>query len=151
MKRIKYIDEFKFDHNFESLLELARINDKKEFNYDVFVYGGDSYGTGRNEHGEPHFHFSDNLKDPQLFKVSVLIPTETEWKQNKEVYICESYSDNYTWKGLRKEKKELLKWMEESNIDMNTMTNIEMIRLQWNILNKDNKNVKQLIISNKQK
>ena len=41
---------------------MARINDPMVFPYDVFVYGGDSYGTGRNEHGDPHFHFADKIK-----------------------------------------------------------------------------------------
>ena len=139
MKNIKNINEF-----ITPLLEFARINDKKKFNYDVFVYGGDSYGSGRNEHGEPHFHFSDNIKSPQKFKISILIPTDIEWKQNKELYIYESDNNIFTWSGLNKEKKELIKWLDEINCDDKFRTNIEFIRIQWNVLNKDNKNVKQI-------
>lgn len=64
MKHIKKINELRLSgiilHN--PVLEMARINDPKEFPYDVFVYGGDSYGSGRNEHVEPHFHFADKIK-----------------------------------------------------------------------------------------
>lgn len=126
------------------ILEMARINDKDIFNYDVFVYGGDSYGSGRNEHGEPHFHFSDNIKNPQKFSLSILIPTPKEWNQNKELYIIESIDDNFNWSGLKKEKKELIGWMDQINHIDNKRTNLETIILQWNFLNTDNKNVKKI-------
>jgi hypothetical protein len=128
------------------ILEMARINDKDTFNYDVFVYGGDSYGSGRNEHGEPHFHFSDNIKNPQRFNFSILIPTPTEWSQNKDLYIYETLDNNYNWVGLKKEKKELIRWLDEINYIDKFRTNLEFIILQWNILNTDNKNVKKINI-----
>jgi hypothetical protein len=123
-----------------SLVEMARINDKSEFPYDVFVYGGDSYGSGRNEHGEPHFHFSDNIKSKNSkFKLSVIIPDFNEWKNNKELIISETNKNDLSWNGLKKEKINLINWLDDSNIDLPTITNLQMIITQWNILNKDNK------------
>lgn len=128
------------------ILEMARINDKDIFNYDVFVYGGDSYGIGRNEHGDPHFHYSDNIKNPQKFNLSILIPSLKEWRQNKDLYIIESMDDNFNWFGLKKEKKELIFWMDQINHIDNKRSNLETIILQWNFLNADNKNVKKIKI-----
>lgn len=144
MKKIMKISEYVKDIQNGLILEMARINDKTVFNYDVFVYGGNSYGTGRNEHVEPHFHFSDNIKNPQIFSISILIPTLKEWAQNKDLYICESQNGNYTWPGLKKEKKELILWLDEMNFIDKTKTNLETIITQWNILNIDNKNVKKI-------
>ena len=63
MKHIRKINELKVGIiTHDPLIEEARINDTSDFPYDVFVYGGDSYGSGRNEHGEPHFHFADKIK-----------------------------------------------------------------------------------------
>lgn len=127
----------------DSIFEMARINDLKELPYDVFVYGGDSYGSGRNEHGEPHFHFADKIKGGN-WSFSVLIPTVDQWIQNKELYIYETSNGDYNWTGLKKEKKMLIEWLDKPNKDLNLYTNIEIIRQQWNILNSDNKNVSQI-------
>jgi len=125
------------------ILEMARINNIKEFPYDVFVYGGDSYGSGRNEHGDPHFHFSDKIKGGD-WQFSVFIPSVDEWKQNKELYIYETSNGKYNWSGFKGEKDSLIKWLDLNNDDLPFYTNLEFIRLQWNVLNKDNKNVKQI-------
>lgn len=125
----------------DPILEMARINNKKDFNYDVFVYGGNSYMSGRNEHGDPHFHFADKIKTGK-WEFSILIPTVEQWKQSKELYIIESTYDHFEWIGHNKDKKKLIKWLDKSF--NKTMKNIEMIRQQWNILNCDNNNVKQL-------
>ena len=82
----EYVNNFKninFEQKQEQLYEMARVNVKSEFSYDIFVRGGDSYGTGRNEHGEPHFHFSDNIKNGK-FKLSIYIQSADEWKKSKE-------------------------------------------------------------------
>ena len=146
MNHIKKINELRLSgiilHN--PVLEMARINDPKEFPYDVFVYGGDSYGSGRNEHGEPHFHFADKIKGGN-WSFSILIPTVDEWNQNKELYIYETSNSDYNWSGLKKEKKLLIEWLDKSYIDIKIVTNLEYIRSQWNSLNRDNKNVKQII------
>ena len=52
----------------EVLVELAKKN-KGELPFDVCVFGGSSYSSGRNEHGEPHFHVADNIKNPDKFKL----------------------------------------------------------------------------------
>jgi hypothetical protein len=145
MKHIKKLNELKLNNITEHdyLVEMARINNIKDFPYDVFVYGGDSYGDGRNEHGEPHFHFSDKIKGGE-YQFSVLIPSVEEWKQSKELYISETSNGDYIWTGLRNEKKSIISWLDEINYYDNSKKNIEMIRLQWNILNIDNKNVKQI-------
>jgi hypothetical protein len=122
---------------------MARINDPKEFPYDVFVYGDDSYGSGRNEHGDPHFHFADKIKGGK-WQFSVFIPTVDEWNQNKELYIYETSNGDYNWSGLKKEKKMLIDWLDKPNKNLNLYTNLEIIRQQWNVLNTDNKNVSQI-------
>ena len=145
MKHIKKLNELKLNNITEHdyLVEMARINNIKDFPYDVFVYGDDSYGNGRNEHGEPHFHFSDKIKGGE-YQFSVLIPSVEEWKQIKELYISETSNGDYIWTGLKKEKKSLIEWLDKPNNNLNLYTNIEIIRQQWNILNIDNKNVKQI-------
>ena len=145
MKHIKKINELKISgivlH--DPVLEMARINDPNEFPYDIFVYGGNSYGSGRNEHGKPHFHFADKIKGGK-WQFSVLIPTVVEWNANKQLYIYESSTDEYDWKGFKKEKKELIEWLDKVNHLDKLRTNLETITLQWNFLNFDNKNVSQI-------
>ena len=127
----------------DPILEMARINNKKDFNYDVFVYGGNSYMSGRNEHGDPHFHFADKIKTGK-WEFSILIPTVEQWKQSKELYIIESTYDHFEWTDHKKDKRKLIKWLDKPNDFDSDKTNLEQIRLQWNILNIDNKNVKQI-------
>lgn len=145
MKHIKKINELRLSGIIEHdpVMEMARINDPNEFPYDVFVYGGDSYGSGRNEHGDPHFHFADKIRGGK-WNFSVLIPTVEGWIQNKELYIYETSNGDYNWTGLKKEKKMLIKWLDKPNNNLNLYTNLEVIRQQWNILNADNKNVSQI-------
>jgi hypothetical protein len=144
MNHIKKINELKVGIiTHDPVLEMARINDPKEFPFDVFVYGGDSYGSGRNEHGDPHFHFADKIKGGR-WQFSVLIPTVEQWNQNKELYISETSNGDWNWTGLKKEKKMLIEWLDEGNKFDKDKTNLEFIRLQWNVLNIDNKNVSQI-------
>ena len=145
MKHIRKINELRNTQiiTHEPILEIASINDPKEFSFDVFVYGGDSYGSGRNEHGDPHFHFADKIKGGK-WQFSVLIPTVDEWLQNKELYIYETSNGDYSWKGLKKEKKMLIEWLDKPNNNLKLYSNLEIIRQQWNILNTDNKNVSQI-------
>jgi hypothetical protein len=143
MKHIKKINELTSIILHDPVLEMARINDPKEFPFDVFVYGRNSYGSGRNEHGEPHFHFADKVKGGE-WQFSIFIPTVKEWDQNKELYIYETSNGDYNWIGFKKEKKMLIEWLDKSYIDINILTNLEYIRSQWNTLNRDNKNVSQI-------
>ena len=139
MKYIKKINEVSNIIEHDPILEMARINNIDEFPYDVFVYGGDSYGSGRKEHGDPHFHFADKIKGGG-WQFSVLIPTVEQWIQNKELYIYETSNGKYNWSGFKNEKKSLIEWLDFSNVFDRTKTNLEFIRLQWNVLNIDNKN-----------
>lgn len=145
MKHIKKLNELKLSTivTHDPILEMARINDPNEFPYDVFVYGGDSYGSGRNEHGDPHFHFADKIKGGE-WQFSIFIPSVDEWNQNKELYIYETSNGDYNWTGLKKEKKSLIIWLDKVNKFDRDKTNLEFIRLQWNVLNIDNKNVSQI-------
>lgn len=144
MKHIKTNEEFiNYPSNDDQIIEMATISDLSDIPYVIFVNGGNSYGSGRNEHGDPHFHFTDNIKGGK-WQFSVLIPTVEEWKQSKELYISESSTGKFTWNGLKKEKKLLIEWLNSKNKNLKKYTNIEVIRFEWNTLNKDNKNVKQL-------
>ena len=140
---IKKINKFIEHSNYDLIIEMARINDIIKYPYDVFVYGGNSYGSGRNEHGKPHFHFADKIKGGN-WQFSVLIPTVDEWKQNKDLYIYETSNGEYNWRGFKDEKKSLIEWLDLINEDLSFYTNLEVIRYNWNTLNKDNKNVSQI-------
>jgi len=146
MRHIKKINELRLSviTKHEPILEMARINNPSEFPLDVFVYGGDSYGSGRNEHGQPHFHFADKIKGGD-WQFSILIPSVLQWNQNKELYIYESSTGDFNWKGLKREKKMLIEWLDKPYTDINILTNLEYIRSQWNTLNRDNKNVSQIV------
>jgi len=124
------------------IVEMARINGN-ELPYLVYVYGGNSYGAGRKEHGEPHFHFMDKINDGK-FKLSILIPNQKELDLINDLIIIEEDSSQINWNGLKKEKQTLLEWLNKMNIDVPTITNLKMIITQWNILNRENKNVKQI-------
>lgn len=140
---IKKINEFIEHSDYDLIVEMARINDIKDFPFDVFVYGGNSYDSGRKEHGDPHFHFADKIKGGN-FQFSILIPTVEEWNQNKNLYIYETSNGDYNWKGLKKEKESLIEWLDLNNKELTFYTNLEVIRYNWNTLNKDNKNVSQI-------
>ena len=146
MRHIKKINELRLSviTTHDPILEMARINNPSEFPLDVFVYGGDSYGSGRNEHGQPHFHFADKIKGGD-WQFSILIPSVLQWNQNKELYIYESSTGDFNWKGLKREKKMLTEWLDKPYTDINILTNLEYIRSQWNTLNRDNKNVSQIV------
>jgi len=138
VRKIKKISEFQnriILH--DPILEMARINDLQKFPFDVFVYGGDSYG-------DPHFHFADKIKGGN-WHFSILIPTIEEWKLRKELYIIESTYGDFYWTGLKKEKKQIIDWLDQPNKFDLEKSNLEFIRLQWNVLNIDNKNVKQIV------
>lgn len=141
---IYFCENIKTKMNITNIVEIARIGTRQTIPYDVFVNGGDSYGKGRNEHGEPHFHFSDNIKGGGKFSFSILIPTPTEWSNNKDLTIIESNTGSNEWKKFKNEKKALIIWLDKPNNITNEFTNLQFIRLQWNTLNIDNKNVKQL-------
>ena len=145
MKHIKKINELRTSDliTHDPLLEIARINVPKRFVYDIFVYGDGSYGSGRSEHGKPHFHYADKIKGGN-WHFSVFIPMVEGWIQNKEVYIYETSNGDYNWTGFKKEKKMLIDWLDETNSFDADKTNLEFIRLQWNVLNIDNKNVSQI-------
>ena len=142
---ITKLNEFKEQETLEFglLVEMAKIN-KDEIPYDVYVNGGDSYGTGRNEHGKPHFHFADNMKNYSKFKLSVLIPTIEEWKNNKTLIISPKDSSQSNWNGLNKEKNILIDWMSKNNSRNPRNSNLFVIINFWNTLNSNNNNVKQV-------
>lgn len=127
----------------DPILEMAQVNDPKDIPYDVYIYGGDSYGSGRNEHGDPHFHFADKIKGGD-WHFSVLIPTIDQWNQRKELYISETSNGDYNWTGLKKQKRMLIEWLDKPNKILNSLSNLEFIRMQWNFLNTNNKNVSQI-------
>lgn len=127
----------------DPILEMAQVNDPKDIPYDIYIYGGDSYGSGRNEHGDPHFHFADKIKGGD-WHFSVLIPTINQWNQRKELYISETSNSDYNWTGLKKQKRMLIQWLDKPNKILNSLSNLEFIRMQWNFLNTNNKNVSQI-------
>jgi hypothetical protein len=128
----------------EPMMETARINDYEDLKYAVLVNGGPSDAPGEKEYGEPHFHFSDKRINSN-WEFSVLIPSVDEWKQSKELYIIESKTGDFTWSGFRKQKKQLVEWLDKKCPKTNNVfTNLEYIRMEWNTLNSDNKNVNQI-------
>jgi hypothetical protein len=138
------INEYLNSHDdVDMIVEMARINGN-ELPYLVYVYGGNSYGKGRNEHGEPHFHFMDKMNGGK-FKLSILIPSKLNWSSSKDLIILPDDSTQIDWSGLKKEKRMLIEWMDLKNTDEPDLTNYQAIRFSWNSSNKDNKNVRQII------
>jgi hypothetical protein len=138
------LNEFVDNHkNIDMIIELAKIN-RDELPFDVCVFGGNSYGSGRSEHGEPHFHISDNINKPDKFKISILIPTINDWKNNKELLIIANDSTQNTWDGLNRIKKMLTEWLSLPNYKNKKTSNLYRIIDFWNSLNIDNKNVRQI-------
>jgi len=131
-------EEYDYD-----LIHETRINDEEIFHYDVFVFGGGS-GAGRMEHVKPYFHFVDHIKNPDKFKLSILIQTKSEWLQNHQLLIIENESTQINWSGLRTEKRDLIRWLDQPHKVMTDKTNYEAIRIIWNIENYENKNVRQV-------
>lgn len=137
----KTIELYDTGWEYERVFEMARINDPKQLKYDVIVNGGGP-GSGQMEHEEPHFHFSDNYEGPGKFSFSIKIPTKLEWNFSHELIITDPKRGS--WNGLRKEKEELIKWLDMKNKKDPKNTNLEVIRIFWNILNEENPNVKQV-------
>ena len=137
MKRdkIKSVDEL-YHMNMISE-EMARVNDPKEFPYDVFVYGSDSFGTGRNEHGEPHYTFERKGE----FYLKIKIPTLLEWNRNKRIEVIEGDQSKCNGKIFRY----LVDWLDFPNKKSPKLSNMEAIILFWNVLNASNKNVRQVL------
>ncbi|MGE0077496.1 MAG: hypothetical protein AB7S48_06525 [Bacteroidales bacterium] len=102
-----------------------------------------SYGQGRNEYGEPRFHFTDKVKGSSN-KLSILIPDENIWNESKELYINSDDSTQNNWCGLRKEKRLLIEWLNKPNTKLLVITNIQAIIYSWDTLNADNKNVRKI-------
>ena len=125
------------------VVEMATVNGTN-FPHHVSVRGGNSYGSGRNEHSGPHFHYSDRAKNSEIFRLTILIPTIKDWNLNKEVVILKKGSTPKSWGGLSNYKKKLILWMDEPHKDNPSISNFQMIRTYWNGLNSENKNVRQL-------
>ena len=127
---MKHLDEFK---NFRKdlLVEMATISDPSDgIPFRISVYGGNSYGTGRNEHGEPHF---------QVFKKGEL---------DIRVHIPKTYTEDLfvldNTELPKQIRKKLSVWFKEKNTEFTKDTNLQTVQHQWNILNKENMNVKKV-------
>lgn len=60
--------------------------------------------------------------------------------------ITESSTGKLNWKGFSDERDDLILWLDRPYHAIPTITNIEYIRTEWNTLNVDNSNVRQIII-----
>jgi len=142
-KMIIKMNEYK-EHLDDKLIEMATISGV-ELNFDVCVYGGNSYGGGRNEHGEPHFHISDNMSKPNKYKLSISIPTIKEWSKDYELSIIANDSTQPSWNNLARVKKELTGWLSKNNHRYKKYSNLYVIINEWNTLNTNNNNVRQVL------
>lgn len=143
-KMITKLNEYKKFQQDDMVVEMATVNGAN-FPHHVSVRGGNSYGTGRNEHSEPHFHYSDRAKNPEIFSLTILIPTIKDWDLNKTLTIIPRGSTPKSWDGLSSYRKKLVVWMDEPHKDNPSISNFQMIRTYWNGLNAENKNVRQLV------
>ena len=143
-KMIAKLNEYKKFQQDDMVVEMATVNGAN-FPHHVSVRGGNSYGTGRNEHSEPHFYYSDRAKNPEIFSLTILIPTIKDWDLNKTLTIIPRGSTSKSWDGLSSYRKKLMIWMDEPHKDNPSISNFQMIRTFWNGLNAENKNVRQLI------
>jgi len=138
-KNLMTLDRFmELKHSYiqdDLIVEKAKINGI-EIPYNVYVYGGNSYGKGRNEHGEPHFYVYNKSKKLQvIFK----IPSTNQWKNKKELIIIEN-----NFKNVKTVENIIIDWLDDNNEEQIKLTNLELIRYLWNTLNKENKNVYQI-------
>jgi hypothetical protein len=121
-------------------IEIAHINGKDEFPYDVLVYGCTIYGIGENEFTIPHFHFTNNINKPDKFKLTIKIENIDNWNINKDVKLL----GDSNWDNLDYEKQNLIDWLDKPNFYFDKLTNYDVIRVQWNMLNRDNPNVNKV-------
>jgi hypothetical protein len=77
-------------------------------------------------------------------KLSIIIPSISEWKTNQELLIISNDSSQSDWIGLKKEKKMLIEWLSLPNYKNKRTSNLYRIIDFWNTLNSDNKNVRQV-------
>ena len=59
--------------------------------------------------------------------------------------ITESSTGNLNWKGFADERDDLILWLDRP-YKYGDQTNLEYIRSEWNTLNIDNPNVRQIFI-----
>lgn len=106
----------------ENIIETAIINNKTDFKYDVWVNGGKYYYI--NETSEPHFYFSEDIYNKKYTIISI----PYNWNNKTLDIISNNLIDT--------EKELLIEWLDEQNYMDKYRTNLQIIILMWNLLNK---------------
>lgn len=103
-------------------LDIGKINGS-EIPYDVVVLGGDNYHDTDIE----HFYFIDDINNIKCI-IKIKIPDLNKFKKNKKLEILSGSKDN-------KYISEIITWLFDNNHVVKSKTNLEMIRINWDIMN----------------
>ncbi len=108
------------------------INKPHEFSsFTIEVKPGSTYGSGRNEHGKPHFHMTRKNSRDQLAKIE--IPDINIWKYSiKKLELLNVIEGNIS----KTQKREIVNFFEKENNQ-----NLILVTSEWNRLNRDNNRV----------
>jgi len=94
--------------------------------FDIYISGGEGYKIAI-----PNFTLKYND-----IEISIIIPNISEWKKNKILNIT---SYNSTKKNdIDDINIKVIEWLDSKFPLYEDITNIENLRIQWNVLNSDN-------------
>lgn len=108
-------------------IESIKLNSDKSL-FDVYIIGGDDYIYNIN----PNFKIVYNN-----LELYILIPSIKEWQKNKNLMFLNIKNDD-TNIDLKFLTEKISLWFEEKYELFDEVTNLEMLRIQWNVLNSDN-------------
>ena len=74
----------------------------------------------------------------------ILIPTIKEWLKNPELIIIPNDSTHDNWNNLKDVKRIITRWLYERSLKDEFRCNLLFIIKNWNLLNENNKNVRQV-------
>lgn len=117
----------------ENFRRINKLSDLLAF--EIWVHGGSTYGSGRNEHGEAHFELKEKNTRKPLGKI--FMPTMETWLNSMDrttLLKVQNGKDIST-----KEKKGMVQWLE-----LNDNENLIMCHKEWNECNKDNNRTTQI-------
>lgn len=92
----------------------------------IDIRGGSTDGSGRNEHGTPHFHLLKKNTNEDLAKIE--IPSLELWNKTENKIKLIGISNSAISKS---QKKELVNWLQKDD-------NLQRLLDEWNQLNKYN-------------
>ena len=105
-------------------LDIGKINGS-EIPYDIVVLGGDNYHDNHTE----HFYFIDDINNIKCV-IKIKIPNLNNFKKNKILDIISDFT-HYQQPYI----SEIINWLLSNNHVVSSKTNLEMIKINWDIMN----------------